>query len=172
MRMQAAEAVDTLKRYAAMSNSRRATSITLALALERVVVDQVGQRSRRAQNRRGRNRVQCQLQLQLPFTTATATSAPAVVMSCARPDRASSCSLPTSVPLRSTVVFAFSRFLPLWAGTGCTFAPRVVTSQYRAKLSSSTVMLGLSSNRGFTPAFYSKQAALSRTCTTMFFCSV
>lgn len=170
MRMQAAEAVDTLKRYAAMSNSRRATSITLALALERVVVDQVGQRSRRAQNRRGRNRVQCQLQLQLPFTTATATSAPAVVMSCARPDRASSCSLPTSVPLRSTVVFAFPRFLPLWAGT-CTFAPRVVTSAC-AKLSSSTVMLGLSSNRGFTPAFYSKQAALSRTCTTMFFCSV
>lgn len=170
MRMQAAEAVDMLNRYAAMSISRRATSITLALALERVVVDQVGQRSRRAQNRRGRNRVQCQLQLQLPFTTATATSAPAVVMSCARPDRASSCSLPTSVPLRSTVVFAFSRFLPLWAGT-CTFAPRVVTSAC-AKLSSSTVMLGLSSNRGFTPAFYSKQAALSRTCTTMFFCSV
>jgi hypothetical protein len=121
MRMQAAESVDMLNGYAAMSISRRATSITLALA--RVVVDW-GRDQDGAQNRRSRNRVQCQLQL--PFTTAT--SAPAVVMSCARPDRASSCSLPASVPLRSTVVFAFSRFLPLWAGT---FAPRAVTSVSR-----------------------------------------
>jgi hypothetical protein len=65
----------------------------------------------------------------------------------------------------------FSRFLAF-----CLFGQvpllRAAHPRYRAKLSSSTVMLGLSSNRGFTPAFYSKQAALSRTCTTMFFCSV